>query len=249
MQGARRRTLIEARGLRKAFGASLVLRDVDLTLEAGETLAVLGPNGAGKSTLLRLLACISRPSAGTLRLFGEDCHPGRPTPDVLGRMGFVGHEPLVYEDLTPRQNLELYARLYGARGAEDGASPAGRARASLAHVGLAHVMERATRALSRGMLQRLAIARATLHRPELLLLDEPFTALDESGTELLAGELRSRAAAGTSVVLVTHDLRRAAQLADRVLVLAAGRVAGDLGAARDEAQLARDYRAVTGPGV
>src|SRR5690606_5764298 len=172
-----------------------------------------GPNGAGKSTLLRLLACISRASAGTLALFDVDCHPGRPTPDVLGRIGFVGHEPLVYEDLTPRQNLELFARLYGERGAEDGAGAEQRARASLERVGLAHAMERPTRALSRGMLQRLAIARATLHHPELLLLDEPFTALDEAGSDLLEREIRSRAADGAAVVLVTHDLARASALA------------------------------------
>jgi len=245
-QDARRRTLVEARGLRKSFGASLVLRDVDLALDAGETLAVLGPNGAGKSTLLRLLAGISRPNAGTLQIFGEAFFPGRASPAALGRIGFVGHEPLVYEDLTPRQNLELYARLYGARGADDGASPTERARASLAHVGLEHVMERATRALSRGMLQRLAIARATLHRPELLLLDEPFTALDESGTGMLARELRARASEGASVVLVTHDLRRASELADRVLVLVGGRVANELRPSRDEAALAREYRAATG---
>jgi len=245
MQGAGRRTLVEARGLRKAFGASLVLRDVGLVLEEGRTIAILGPNGAGKSTLLKVLAGIARPSAGALELFGEDCYPGRPSADVLGRIGFVGHEPLVYQDLTPRQNLELYARLYGARGG-DAASPSERARASLAHVGLGHVMERSTRALSRGMLQRLAIARATLHRPALLLLDEPFTALDEAGSELLAAELEARGAAGASTVLVTHDLRRAAQLADRVVVLAGGRVAGDLASSRDEARLARDYRSVTG---
>ncbi len=246
MHGARRRNSVEARGLRKAFGASLVLRDVDLTVAHGETVAILGPNGAGKSTLLKVLAGIARPSAGALRLFDADCYPGRPTPDVLGRIGFVGHEPLVYEDLTPRQNLELYARLYGARGADDGATPTERARASLERVGLGHVMERATRALSRGMLQRLALARATLHRPALLLLDEPFTALDESASELLARELRARAAAGTSIVLVTHDFRRAAELADRLVVLAAGRLVGEASATQDEAQLARDYRRLAG---
>jgi ABC-type multidrug transport system ATPase subunit len=238
--------LVEARALRKAFGVSLVLRDLDLTVREGEVVAILGPNGAGKSTLLRLLACISRPSAGTLALFDADCHPGRPSAQVLGRIGFVGHEPLLYEDLTPRQNLEVFARLYGKRGSDDGTPPDERARASLARVGLGHAIERPTRALSRGMLQRLAIARATLHVPDLLLLDEPFTALDEAGSEWLAAEIRARAAAGAAAVLVTHDLPRVASLADRMVVLAGGRVVAERSPVPAVAELARDYRRVAG---
>jgi len=244
MQSAARRTLVEARALRKAFGVALVLRDVDLTVHAGEVVAVLGANGAGKSTLLRLLACISRASAGQLTLFDADCHPGRPSPDVLGRIGFLGHEPLLYEDLTPRQNLEVFARLYGRR--DGNADPDQRARASLARVGLAQAMERPTRALSRGMLQRLALARATQHGPELLLLDEPFTALDEAGSELLAAEIRARAAAGAAVVLVTHDLARVSALADRMVVLAGGRVVADTSPVPATAELVRDYRRLAG---
>jgi heme exporter protein A len=240
------RTLIEARTLRKAFGPSLVLRDVDLDVGRGEVVAVLGPNGAGKSTLLRILACISRASAGRLSLFGADCHPGRPTRDVLARIGFLGHEPLLYEDLTPRQNLEFFARLYPARDGSDARDPSQRARASLARVGLGHVLERPTRALSRGMLQRLAIARATLHAPELLLLDEPFTALDEAGCDLLGAEIERLAAAGTSVVMVTHDLARVAALAGRIVVLAGGRVVGDAAPVPAPGDLARTYRRLTG---
>jgi heme exporter protein A len=216
--------LIEARTLRKAFGPSLVLRDVDLDVGRGEVVAVLGPNGAGKSTLLRILACISRASAGRLSLFGADCHPGRPTRDVLARIGFLGHEPLLYEDLTPRQNLEFFARLYPARDGSDARDPS----------------------LSRGMLQRLAIARATLHAPELLLLDEPFTALDEAGCDLLGAEIERLAAAGTSVVMVTHDLARVAALAGRIVVLAGGRVVGDAAPVPAPGDLARTYRRLTG---
>jgi ABC-type multidrug transport system ATPase subunit len=238
--------LIEARGLRKAFGVSLVLRDVDFAVGRGEVVAVLGPNGAGKSTLLRLLACISRASAGRLSLFGIDCHPGRPTRDVLARIGFVGHEPMLYEDLSPRQNLELFARLYDVGGGRAGDGAAAQARSSLARVGLAHAMERPTRALSRGMLQRLAIARATQHGPELLLLDEPFTALDEAGSDLLSDEIARRAATGASVVLVTHDLARVATLAGRVVVLAGGRIVADAAPPRSPAELALSYRRLTG---
>ena len=239
--------MIEARALRKAFGVSLVLRDVDLDVGRGEIVAVLGPNGAGKSTLLRLLACISRANAGRLSLFGADCHPGRPTVDVLARIGFLGHEPLLYEDLSPRQNLEFFARLYRQRGTTNARADAtARATESLARVGLAHAMERPTRALSRGMLQRLAIARATQHEPELLLLDEPFTALDEGGIDLLSGEIARLAAAGTSVVMVTHDLARVSSLAGRVVVLAGGRVVYDASPVPAPGDLAHGYRRLTG---
>lgn len=246
MQPAPARTLIEARALRKAFGLSLALRDVDLAVEPGESVAVLGPNGAGKSTLLRILACISRAGGGSLSLFGADCHPGRAPAEVLARIGFLGHEPLVYQDLTPRQNLELFARLYRRRGADGATQPAAVARAGLERVGLGHAMERPTRALSRGMLQRLALARATLHRPELLLLDEPFTALDEAGSELLTAELNAFTAAGGTVVMVTHDLARVALLARRVVVLVGGRVLADGQVAGDPAELASGYRRLTG---
>jgi ABC-type multidrug transport system ATPase subunit len=239
--------LIEARALRKAFGVSLVLRDVHLDVGRGEIVAILGPNGAGKSTLLRLLACISRANAGRLSLFGRDCHPGRPTLDVLARIGFLGHEPSLYGDLSPRQNLEFFARLYRKRGAgDDTADATARARASLQRVGLGQALERPTRALSRGMLQRLAIARAIQHGPELLLLDEPFTALDESGSDLLSSEITRLAAAGTSVVMVTHDLARVSSLAGRVVVLADGRVVHDASPVPAPGDLAHSYRRLTG---
>jgi heme ABC exporter ATP-binding subunit CcmA len=245
MQSGAARSLVEARGLAKAFGLSPVLRDVDLDVLSGEVVAILGPNGAGKSTLLRILGCISRARAGRLSLFGTDCHPGRPTRDVLGRIGFLGHEAMVYEDLTPQQNLEVFARLYRGVHAGDG-TPEATARTSLQRVGLAHARERATRTLSRGMLQRLAIARATQHEPPLLLLDEPFTALDESGIELLSGILRTRAAAGAGVVMVTHDLARVSELATRVVVLVGGRVAYDASPVPGPGDLAHDYRRLTG---
>src|SRR5215472_3224781 len=105
--------VIDARGLEKAYGIVPVLRGVDLTVERGESVAVLGQNGAGKSTLLRLIACLSRPRAGTLRLFDGECFPARPTTATLARIGYLGHEPIVYQDLTPRENLAHFARLYG----------------------------------------------------------------------------------------------------------------------------------------
>jgi len=241
------RTLVEARALRKAFGVSPVLRAIDLDVGAGEVVAILGPNGAGKSTLLRLLGCVSRPAGGRLSLFGIDCHPGRATADVLGRIGFLGHEPMLYQDLTPFENLELFSRLYrGVPGRDQTLDDAARARASLERVGLAHAHARPTRALSRGMLQRLAIARATQHDPPLLLLDEPFTALDEAGIELLAATIAARAAGGAGVVMVTHDLARVSSLASRVVMLAGGRVVYDAAPVPAPGDLAHDYRRLTG---
>jgi len=250
MQLGDARTLVEARALRKAFGLSPVLREVDLDVGRGEVIAVLGPNGAGKSTLLRLLACVSRAAAGRLSLLGHDCYPGRPTPAVLGRIGFLGHEPMVYEDLTPQQNLELFSRLYrGVPGHDATLDDAARARASLERVGLAHAHGRSTRALSRGMLQRLAIARATQHDPALLLLDEPFTALDEAGSDLLAATIAQRAGRGAGIVMVTHDLSRVSALASRVVVLAGGRVVYDADPVPAPGDLAHDYRRLTGLAV
>lgn len=244
MHGAGARSLVEARGLRKAFGPMPVLRDVELDVVPGEVVAILGPNGAGKSTLLRILAGISRARAGSLTVLGADCHPGRPPREVLGRIGYLGHEAMVYEDLTPRQNLELFARLY--RRSFGDRTPQEIARASLARVGLDHARERPTRALSRGMLQRLAIARATQHEPALLLLDEPFTALDESGVDLLSALITERAAQGAGVVLVTHDLARVTELATRVVVLAGGRTVYDASPVPAPGDLAHDYRRLTG---
>jgi ABC-type multidrug transport system ATPase subunit len=155
---------------------------------------------------------------------------------------------MVYEDLSPQQNLELFARLYRSV-CGDGGSAEAIARASLERVGLAHARGRATRALSRGMLQRLAIARATQHEPPLLLLDEPFTALDESGLELLSGIVRRRAADGAGVVMITHDLARVSELATRVVVLVGGRVAYDASPVPPPGDLAHDYRRLTGLAV
>jgi len=245
---------VEARALSKAYGLLPVLRGIALTVEGGELVAILGRNGAGKSTLLKLLACIARPSSGELRLFGEVCFPGRPDPRTLGRIGFLGHEPLVYQDLTVLENLTHYERIYrldrrqpsATNGSPGRHAPGEHAARALDRVGLRHAADRVTRQLSRGMLQRLAIARAILHAPDLLLLDEPFTSLDEASSEVLTGVLRELAARGVAVIFVTHDLPRLASIATRVLVLHAGRLSVDLCPAPPLDELAPLYRRVTG---
>jgi heme exporter protein A len=204
---------IELRGLTRHFGERTVLRDVSLELPAGATLAVLGRNGAGKSTLLRILATLLRPHAGEVRLFGEPL-PARGWA-VRGRLGLLGHEPLLYRDLTGRENLTYQARL---RRLEPR-----RVQAALEAVGMERRADDPVRLLSRGMVQRLAVARAVLHEPELLLLDEPRSNLDPAAFELV--EPLIGRAAGATRVLTSHDPQAALAEADLVLALRDGRAA------------------------
>jgi heme exporter protein A len=203
----------------KTFGRHRALADVSLSFLPGQVAAVLGPNGAGKSTLLALLSTLAQPSQGRLMLGDQDLSRHSP---VRATIGYVGHEPGVYGDLSARQNLRLFASLYGIESAES------RIDEMLARVGLAGVRrEAAARTFSRGMLQRLALARALLHQPEILLFDEPGSALDPAGAAWLAGELQRECEAGRLVVLVTHDLAAAATVATHLVVLRRGRVARD----------------------
>jgi heme exporter protein A len=204
--------VIELRGLRREFGERAALDGVDLSLAAGETLVVLGPNGAGKTTLLRILATLLRPSGGEVRVLGAHL-PGEAW-KVRGQIGLLGHEPLLYRDLSGRENLRFHARLQGLRG--EGAER--RIAALLAAVGMERRADQRVAELSAGMRQRLAICRCVLHEPELLLLDEPDSNLDAAGRELASdligpGEGRAR-------VVVTHDPERFLPEADRVLRLA-----------------------------
>ncbi len=194
--------MIRASRLGKRFGDRRVIEGLDLSVDRGSFLLVTGPNGSGKSTLLRLLAGLAAPTSGKL------------TVDVpRGRIGFVAHEPLLYRELTPLENLELYGRLYRV--------PERRERVGmlLERFGLWEVRGERAESFSRGMLQRLALCRALLHEPELLLLDEPFNALDEQGAALFDRELadlRSRA----TFVVATHDPGRVESLASTRLAFA-----------------------------
>jgi heme exporter protein A len=203
-------------GIGKTFGRHRALIDVNVSFESGAVAAVLGPNGAGKSTMLAILSTLVRPSNGQLT-FGDEGARGELD---RARIGYVGHEPGLYGDLTARQNLELFARLYGV--------PALRVDEMLARVNLADVRRDAiTRTFSRGMQQRLALARALLHEPQVLLFDEPSSALDPAGAAWLAEELARERDAGRLVVLVTHDLEAAARVASHLVILRRGRVVYD----------------------
>lgn len=204
-------------GVGKTFGRHRALVDVSLELRGGEVTAVLGPNGAGKSTLLGILATLVPPTTGTVSFAGERLGRDSPRRSVIG---YVGHEPGLYGDLGAAENLELFAGLYGV--------PDGRPRAEalLARAGLADARRDApVRTFSRGMQQRLALARALLHGPEVLLFDEPGAALDPAGAAWLAAELGRERDAGRVVVLVTHDLEAAAAVASHLVVLRRGRLA------------------------
>jgi heme exporter protein A len=230
---------IEAAGLEKRFGPISALRGLDLSVPGGASLAVVGPNGAGKTTLLRLLAGLARPTAGRLAV-------GPPEPDRRRRragIGYLGHATLLYPALTARENLVFAGRLY------DVADPAARAAELLDAHDLSGFADRPAGAFSRGMAQRVAIARALVHDPPLLLLDEPFTGLDPDAAEALAARLDRLHDGGRTVVLVTHDLARAASFAERVVLLRRGRIEADvLHDGGDAAAFATSLRARLGPG-
>lgn len=201
---------IELQGLTRHFGERTALRDVSVVVPEGSTLAVLGRNGAGKSTLLRILATLLRPHGGRAVLFGREL-PKRAW-EVRARLGLLGHDPLLYRDLTGRENLRYQARLHGVSRE--------RVEEVLGAVGMARRAEDPVRSLSRGMVQRLAVARAVLHSPALLLLDEPRANLDPGASALL--EPLIGRAAGVTRVLTSHDPRAALAEADLVLALRDG---------------------------
>ncbi|HEX5374561.1 MAG TPA: heme ABC exporter ATP-binding protein CcmA [Solirubrobacterales bacterium] len=201
-------------GLRREYGERTALDSVGFELARGETLLVLGPNGAGKTTLLRILATLLRPSGGEVRALG--CRIPDEAWKLRGRIGFLGHEPLLYRDLSGRENLRFHARLHGQRGEPAEARIAG----LLAAVGMERRADERVAELSAGMRQRLAICRCVLHEPELLLLDEPDSNLDAEGRELARGLIGP--GEGRARVVVSHDPERFEAEADQVLRLEAG---------------------------
>jgi len=199
-------------GLGRRFGERDALAGLDLAVGAGETVLVTGPNGAGKTTLLRILATVLRPSSGRVAVAGNEL-PARAA-DVRREVGYAGHDPLAYPDLTARENLELYAALYSV--------PEARVAEELDRVGLDGRRGDRAAELSRGMLQRLALARVGLHRPSIVLLDEPTAGLDAEGRDVLR---RFLAEPGRTIVVATHEPAWFDGLGGRVVAMAAGRVA------------------------
>jgi heme exporter protein A len=216
-------TAVHVEGLSRRYGEREALDGVSLSLLAGQTLVVFGPNGAGKTTLLRVLATLLRPHAGDVRVLGSRLP--QQAWEVRGRVGLLGHEPLLYRELTARENLRFHARLHDV-------AP-GRVEELLARVALQHRADEPLRSLSRGMVQRVAVARAVLHDPELLLLDEPRSNLDPAAVELVDPLIG--AASGRTRVICSHDPGGGLAEADVVLGLRDGRPAllrgaGEVGA-------------------
>jgi heme exporter protein A len=211
--------LIEARNLARRFAEVNALTAVDLDVRAGEAIAVLGPNGAGKTTFLRLLATLLRPSTGSLKLFGKPLKDGGA--QARRQIGFLSHSSFLYPDLTPIENLEFYAGAFRVR------DHGQRIREVLNDVGLLGWRNRPVGTLSRGMEQRCAVARALLHRPTLLLLDEPFSGLDVDSTAMLSSILQREHARGVTLLVTTHDLPRALEACHRGIVLARGELRWD----------------------
>lgn len=201
----------------KRFGHVSALAGIDLSLRSGTSLALLGPNGAGKTTLLHLMATLSKPSSGRVWIDGIDAR--REPERVRSHIGAVFHQTLLYDDLTARENLLFYGRMYDLEALRH------RVTSALSEAGLGGREDSKVRAFSRGMKQRLAIARATLHAPSILLLDEPFTGLDDAAGEILAGMFRRWRGEARTVCFATHNLEDALSLSDRFLILNRGRIA------------------------
>jgi heme exporter protein A len=234
--------VVEARGLEKWYGPVPAVRGIDFSLAPGEFLTIFGPNGAGKSTLLRLLAGALRPTRGEVRsggvAIGEMEHEWR------RRIGVLSHQTFLYGQLTAAENLGFYGRLYGLPDVSQ------RVESGLARVGLLERRHDRVRGFSRGMQQRLALARTLLHEPEVVLLDEPYTGLDPHASRMLRGVLEHLRDGHRTVVLITHNLTQGLELADRVVVQSSGRwISDEPRSAVDPATFEHDYTQRVGGAV
>ena len=235
-------SLLSASALTRMYGPVRALHAVDLHLERGDFLTIFGPNGAGKSTLLKVLACLVRPTSGSLSIFGLD--PRAEADTVKRRLGLIAHAGFLYGGLSARANLLFYARMY------DLADAARRTEEMLTEVGLADRADDMVRTFSRGMQQRLSIARALIHDPDLVLLDEPYTGLDQHASRMLRGILDTVRGKGRTVVMVTHQLEEGLRASNRVAIMGRGRLVWQAasGSLTDDS-LARMYHEVIGAGA
>ncbi len=231
--------LIDIQNLVKAYDLLPVLRQLTLQITRGEYVALLGPNGSGKSTLLRMLCGLSRPTAGIIRIGGWELP--RESAAVRAQIGLVSHKSLLYDNLSAHENLRFFARLYNLSNEQIEA----RIRTLMLQVGLHKRTHDLVRTFSRGMLQRLSIARALLHNPDILLLDEPYTGLDQDASAVLDGLLQAAHAEGRTILMTTHDLNRAATLPTRIVILSRGVIGYDEAAGIGSIELAALYTEIT----
>jgi heme exporter protein A len=211
--------MIEIKKLTKQADNKLILRGIDLSITQGETVAILGPNGAGKSTLLKVLATLIKPTSGLVKINGLDLKKDHI--EVKKMFGYLPHSSLLYDHYTPLENLVFFGNLYGVKDVEN------RARKLVNEVGLSFFINEPVKNFSRGMIQRIAIARAIIHEPKIMLLDEPHTGLDQGAINILNNVVLSMKEKGCTTLMVTHDFKQAAAICDRIIIVKNGKIADD----------------------
>jgi heme exporter protein A len=229
---------IEAKRLIKSYGEHYALRGIDLSVKWGDFLAIFGPNGAGKTTLLKVLATIVKPSSGDVSVAGFNLRED--AVKVRHRIGVVSHQTLLYDDLSAYENLRFYGKMYGVPDLKD------RINQLIAQVGLESRLHDPVRTLSRGMQQRLAIARALIHDPPILLLDEPGTGLDQHASAMLANIIISTLTGQRTVIMTTHSLEQGAALGNRIMIMADGKITYEESKQLDISSLREVYYQHTG---
>lgn len=211
--------MIEIKKLTKQADNKLILRGIDLSINKGETVAILGPNGAGKSTLLKVLSTLIKPSTGQVKINGLDLKKDQL--EIKKLFGYLPHSSLLYEQYSPIENLVFFGKMYGVKRAED------KAKELVKEVGLSFFQNEPVKNFSRGMIQRIAIARAIIHDPQILYLDEPHTGLDQGAIGILNNVVLNMKEKGTTTLMVTHDFKQAAEICDRIIIVKNGKIVDD----------------------
>jgi len=211
--------MIEIKKLTKQADNKLILRGVDLSIKKGETVAILGPNGAGKSTLLKVLATLIKPTSGRVVINEMDLKKNHI--QIKKIMGYLPHSSLLYDHYSPLENLVFFGNIYDVKNVEQ------RAVELVKEVVLSFFLNEPVKNFSRGMIQRIAIARAIVHEPEILLLDEPHTGLDQGAISILNNVILSMKQKGTTTLMVTHDFKQAAEICDRIIIVKNGKIVDD----------------------
>ena len=210
---------IQAEGLKKSFGNFDALRGVDLHIKRGEFMTLFGPNGAGKTTLIKLLATLTSPTSGTLSVYGYDVR--KDVNNIRSVIGVISHDPYLYDNLSAFENIKFFGTLYGLDDVDN------RARSVIKQVGLEKRMNDLVRTFSRGMKQRLTVARAIVHEPKILLLDEPYTGLDQHGAQIFGEMLSDLKSQRRTILMTTHNIDEGLDLSDRIGILAKGKIVLD----------------------
>ncbi|RHW41105.1 ABC transporter ATP-binding protein [Neobacillus notoginsengisoli] len=211
--------MIDIKKLTKQADDKRILRGIDLSIKKGETVGILGPNGAGKSTLLKVIATLIKPSGGQVTIGGYDLKKDQA--EIKKLFGYLPHSSLLYDHYSPLENLVFFGNLYGVKNAR------ARAIELVKEVGLSFFLNEPVKNFSRGMVQRIAIARAIVHEPELLLLDEPHTGLDQGAITILNTVILRMKEKGVTTLMVTHDFQQAAEICDRIIIVKNGKIADD----------------------